>query len=362
VEFDPEAWWRELAAAGAEAVERSGLPRGEYLAVTCTAMRIPFVLLDAGKRPARGRPELWRRVRHVLQLHDWLCFRLSGALASEPSSASMAQLLDVSRRTWATELLESLELDPRLLPPLRDAGERLGGLERDAAAALGLAEGTPVHVGGGDTHVACLGAGAAADGDVAIVAGSTSPIHLTSSRPLLDTVHEPLVSAHLRAGSWAIETNAGVTGLMYAWLSGLCGLPYPALDALAAEAPVGAGGLVVTAANPRWGEDSWSRTPPIALLGLTPGHSPGELARATLESICHAPDAAWAFVKMTMEPKNNLNMALWSGFVPPDHRVGKLPAFVNYAPHRPSWPRSTTTRSTACRFRSTPASRSTRAR
>src|SRR5213593_3454016 len=51
VEFDPEAWWRELAAAGAEAVERSGLPRGEYLAVTCTAMRIPFVLLDAGKRP-----------------------------------------------------------------------------------------------------------------------------------------------------------------------------------------------------------------------------------------------------------------------------------------------------------------------
>jgi multiple sugar transport system substrate-binding protein len=44
------------------------------------------------------------------------------------------------------------------------------------------------------------------------------------------------------------------------------------------------------------------------------------------------PDAAWAFVKMVEEPTNLLTMALWSGFVPPDQKVGQLPAFVNYAP------------------------------
>jgi xylulokinase len=336
VEFDPDAWWTEIAAAGAAAAEHADRPSDEYLAVTCTAMRIPFVLLDAERRPvgpgvlnidtrgeqyldevrsalgperlyeltghwagpkfglpkllwfARGRPELWRRVRHVLQLHDWLCLRLSGELVGEPSSVSMAQLLDVTRRTWATELLDALELDAGLLPPLREAGEWLGGLTAEAAEALRLAEGTAVHVGGGDTHVVCLGAGAARDGDVTIVAGSTAPIHLTATEPLLDQEHEPLVSAHLRPGLWAMETNAGTTGLMYGWLREVGCRDYAALDELAAAAPPGARGLMVTAPNPRWGEASWSRTPPVALLGLTPGHSLGDVARATLESICHA--------------------------------------------------------------------------
>ena len=44
------------------------------------------------------------------------------------------------------------------------------------------------------------------------------------------------------------------------------------------------------------------------------------------------PDAAWAFIQMAMEPNNSLTTALWAGFVPPDHRVGQLPKFVNYAP------------------------------
>ena len=35
---------------------------------------------------------------------------------------------------------------------------------------------------------------------------------------------------------------------------------------------------------------------------------------------------------MASEPKNMLNEAIWSGFVPPDQTVGQMPKFVNYAP------------------------------
>jgi multiple sugar transport system substrate-binding protein len=42
--------------------------------------------------------------------------------------------------------------------------------------------------------------------------------------------------------------------------------------------------------------------------------------------------AAWAFIQMASEPKNMLNEAIWSGFVPPDAKVGQMPKFVNYAP------------------------------
>lgn len=343
-EFDTQEWWSAMLEAAAEAVERAAAPPGRYLALTCTAMRIPFVLLDAGRAPlwpgvlnldARGRPyldeiraalggealyaltghwpavplglpkllwfkhrrpDVWARVATILQMHDWMLYELCGEMVSEPSSASMGQVLDVAHRRWATPLLEAVGIAPGLFPPLRDAGSYLGGLRPTVAHALNLLPGTPVHVGGGDTHMGCLGAGGVAVGDVVIVGGSTTPIHLTVNSPACHPVARPWVSAHLWPDRWAAEMNAGATGIMYKWLRDLCvdlaggsGAPsYGHLDALAARAPLGAGGLLVTAANPRWSEEAWLRQAPTTLFGLSPGHTLDDVARATMESVCYA--------------------------------------------------------------------------
>lgn len=41
---------------------------------------------------------------------------------------------------------------------------------------------------------------------------------------------------------------------------------------------------------------------------------------------------AWNFIKLAENPTNQLNTALWSGFVPPDLSVGEQTPFVAYAP------------------------------
>jgi multiple sugar transport system substrate-binding protein len=41
---------------------------------------------------------------------------------------------------------------------------------------------------------------------------------------------------------------------------------------------------------------------------------------------------AWNFIKLAENPENQLNTAIWSGFVPPDLSVGEQAPFVNYAP------------------------------
>jgi sugar (pentulose or hexulose) kinase len=344
MEFDPAAWWEGILAACRDAVSAAGASPGSYLGITCTGMRIPFVLLD-GKGEAvapgvlnldrrgraylqevgdalgrvrlyaltgqwlsphfglpkllwfaRSRPEVWKRVRHILQLHDWLLYRLCGEMASEPSAAAMGQIVDVASRTWAEELLAALDIPLELFPPLLGAGTVLGALRGEVARAIGVAPGTPVHVGGGDTHVAALGADAVDDGEVVVVGGSTTPIQLTISSPLGPSPGaEPLVSPHLWPGLWAAETNAGATGIMYTWLRGVAGgaspnglPPYQTLDALASASPIGSNDVVVTAANPVSTEHSWSHLPPITIFGLKPSHTLGDVARAMLECTCHA--------------------------------------------------------------------------
>lgn len=336
-EFDTEVWWSKAIGAIRGAVEAAARRPADYLGITCTGMRIPFVLLDRRGEPLgpgvlnfdrRGyaylrevrealgardlyrltghwanaqlglpkllwyryeRPELWRRVRRVLQFHDWLVYRLSGAVVSEPSSAAMSQLIDVERRCWADELLHALDLDRHVFPDLYDAGTLVGGLLPAVGRATGLAAGTPVHVGAGDTHLAVLGSGGTEPGTAAIVGGSTTPIMYASSTTLTEPCDGPFVSPHALAGLWALETNAGATGMLYTWLRDLIGADgYAALDVLADAVPIGARGLCVTGPNPFWGEDAWERVVPMGFIGVTPAHRVGELARGVLEAIAHA--------------------------------------------------------------------------
>jgi sugar (pentulose or hexulose) kinase len=335
-EFDAGDWWRHVVAAAAGAARAAPDAARAVEAIVCTGMRIPFVLVDedghevgpgilnhdrrggevldrvraaagpglyarTGHWPAPEfglgklawlalhEPARVARARHVLQFHDWLVFRLCGAVASEPSSAAMSGALDLARGGWAEDLLADLGLPPALFPPLVPAGTPLGAVHAAVADAIGVPADAQVLAGAGDTHMSCLGVGNAAPGDVTVVAGSTTPVMLAAATPLLDPAEQPVVSPHVFAGVFAIEVNAGATGIRFTWLqrlaSELAGRPvsYDDLSALAAASPTGARGLFVVAGNPEWGEAAWAATPPGAVVGLTPSHTAGDLARATLE-------------------------------------------------------------------------------
>jgi xylulokinase len=94
-------------------------------------------------------PALWRRVAHVLLPKDYVRLRLSGEYATDVADASGTLLLDVARRCWSEAMLDAAALDQRLLPALFESPEICARVSRDAAAATGLAEGTPIVGGGG---------------------------------------------------------------------------------------------------------------------------------------------------------------------------------------------------------------------
>lgn len=158
------------------------------------------------------------RVASLLMLNDWIAHKLSGARVAEESNACESMLFDVTARTWSDELLDALDVPRTILPPVVRAGAAVGHVGKDAAAATGIPEGTPVFAGGADTESALLGGGVVDVGETGAVLGTTTPVQLVTDRAVLDPNGNLWTSCHVVPDRWVLESNGGDTGGTYRWL------------------------------------------------------------------------------------------------------------------------------------------------
>ena len=89
----------------------------------------------------QATPEVIAAARSFGTIPDLLNYWLTGELRAEFTMATTTQFVDAKTRTWATGLLDDLDIPARLLPPLVEPGTVLGTIQRDVCAALA---GTPV--------------------------------------------------------------------------------------------------------------------------------------------------------------------------------------------------------------------------
>jgi sugar (pentulose or hexulose) kinase len=100
-------------------------------------------------------PAQFGNTAHVLMYPQYWGFRLTGELASEATSLGChTDLWSPHRRTFSP-MVTRLGWD-KLMPPLRQASDRLGTLRPDLAARTGLPATTPVHVGIHDSNASLL--------------------------------------------------------------------------------------------------------------------------------------------------------------------------------------------------------------
>lgn len=84
-------------------------------------------------------PELSERAKTLLFMPDLFAYALSGRLSCERTIASTAQLLDLEKAAWRTDLLETLGLPSTLLLPPVASGTVLGELPGTGAKVLAAA-------------------------------------------------------------------------------------------------------------------------------------------------------------------------------------------------------------------------------
>ncbi|ARO14726.1 Xylulokinase protein [Ketogulonicigenium robustum] len=243
---------------------------------------------------ARHEPQVLAQADTVMGSYDYINFKLTGVRAIEQNWALEAGVVAVATHQIDPAQAEATGIPARLLPRLVAATEVLGHVTPDAAAATGLAAGTPVMGGAADMIASCLGAGVVANGDVLLKFGGAVDI-LTAT----DTAHPDarlFLDYHLIPDLWMPNGCMSTGGAVLNWfvdtfaadITPLDGSRHKALDALAAQRPAGSLGLVFLPYL--LGEKTPLHDPDAkgVFWGMTLSHDLGHIWRALLESYAYA--------------------------------------------------------------------------
>ena len=340
-EFDAEAVWGEFCSLIAGCMRDAKAEPNNVAAVAATSQRQGIVFLDtqgcelyagpntdlravfegsAIDHEMRGRvyrttghtpsmlfapaklrwfevqqPDTYGRIATVLTLADWLVWRLCGEIASEPSLAGEAGLLDISSRRWCTDLLDELGLPGNGHVPLIRSGTVVGNVTERAAPQTGLAAGTPVATSGADTQCSLLGMGVASEHEVGVVAGWSVPLQMVTAAPVLSPSASTWAGCFVTSGRWVLESTSGDAGNSYRWLAetvfGDGNGTFEEMDRLASEVPEGSEGAMTFLGSSRMdmsklGFKQGGLLFPVPLTFSDTGR--GHLARAALEAISYA--------------------------------------------------------------------------
>lgn len=240
-------------------------------------------------------PELFARMKVMLNPKDYLRLRLTGEVASEVSDASGTGLFDVRRRQWAKGLIEVAGIDPALLPPVFESQVITGRVSAIGADLFGLPEGIPVAGGGGDAVIQTIGSGVIAPGELQSTIGTAGILAAALDSPQDNPDGRLQVFCNVAPDKWhcmGVSLNAG--GAM-GWLretlwAGTDGAltSFDQIVAEAAQSTAGGRGLLFL---PYLNGERCPHPDPGArgaFVGLTARHRRGDLARAVMEGVVHA--------------------------------------------------------------------------
>jgi xylulokinase len=218
---------------------------------------------------------------------DYVNLRLTGEIAMDRTEAACSFLMNPATGAWSQEMCDRLGLDRAKLPPIRRPDEILGSVGAAAARETGLAEGTPVLVGGGDYPLALLGSGVCRPGLGSDVTGTSSIITVVAEKPLLDP---EICNVGTVEGNWGSFVLLDSGGDAMRWARRAFhenALGYDDIVARAETAPAGADGLFFLPylAGERLGRHRNARA---QFFGIAAAHGLAHLHRAVLEGVAFA--------------------------------------------------------------------------
>ncbi len=343
-EQNPNDWWRAVCDSTKKLLEKSNISNSSIISVCFSAQMMGCLIIDKFGKPIRpmiiwadtrasmeeemmnnkigkkrgyeitghrlsasysgakllwiknNEPENYNKADKMLHAKDYIIYKLTGEIVTDYSDASGTNLLDINNKSWSEEIINELDINKNLLPTIYPSTHIAGKIKSDVAREIGLLEGTPVVIGGGDGSCACVGAGVVSEGKAYNVIGSSSWISFASKKPLLDTEMRTFNWIHLDENYYTPCGTMQAAGLSYKWYKDLFADSiiksndsskdiYQILNESALLSKEGANGLLFLPYLLGERSPLWNANAKGAFIGLSMTTTKNDMVRAVLEGV-----------------------------------------------------------------------------
>lgn len=188
-----------------------------YGGILSSEMLFPKVLETYEKAP-----EVYEKAAYFVNLLDWITWKLTGELSFAASDSGYKRMLTDGEYP-SKEFNEALApgfgdvFETKMNAPIKQLGEKVGGVTEEMAELTGLPAGVAVAAGNIDAHVVVAGANAVKPGQMTAIIG-TSGCYVINNE---DYKPVPGVFGNVEGGAvpklWGIEGGQTAVGDVFAW-------------------------------------------------------------------------------------------------------------------------------------------------
>ncbi len=248
-------------------------------------------------------PDSFQRIAKFVMPSGYVAGKMAGLKGEEAfidhTFLHFSGFSDAQNGRWSDELCRALDLDQGKLPKIVEPWHVVGEVREDSAADFGLAPGTIIAAGCGDTAAGALGAGIVRPGMLFDVAGTASVLAGCTDKFVADEQNRALLTMRsVIPGLWHPLAYIAGGGIALRWFrdqffnawkgkpqAASAGL-YDEMTAAAETIPVGSEGLFF---SPHLGGRICPATPQMrgSWTGFSFGHTQAHFARSLLEGVAY---------------------------------------------------------------------------
>jgi ribulokinase len=254
----------------------------------------------------RHRPEDYRRIWKALTIDGFITLKLTEqAVVNNGGAAFYGVAFDLQHDCFDASMLETVGISARILPAIHRSEEIIGSVTAEAAAATGLAAGTPVCCGQVDFSASCIAAGITSEGDIMSNLGTVgnfgvvhrnrafnfSPVGATMINWAftVDSANTYVTVPTTMTGGQSIRYLRDAFGQYEVETERVLGVSaYDLLNMQAEKVAPGSDGLIVLPYLMGERTPIWDTAARGVIFGLSLNHSKGHLVRAMMEAVAYA--------------------------------------------------------------------------
>lgn len=157
----------------------------------------------------------WQNIAHITHHADFILGRLSNTYSLSDENNCLKLGYDVINQCWPIDALETLGINPSMLPKVVPAGTGVAQIDHALADTLGLPKSLQLVTGTTDSIAAFIATGADKVGDAVTSLGSTLVLKLISDKPIFSPEYG--IYSHRLQNKWLVggASNSGAKVLQH---------------------------------------------------------------------------------------------------------------------------------------------------